>query len=333
MDHELLLRLVKQQGSLEQVSRFLKERGLHHSGRSWQEMIDLRLRPAISKKQLDDDDLINLLRQTEEYGAQHIFFYRLVANRNISKLFGNDLPSILKEAGFPAIGHTSLVDMPAMPKIVEVRIEERATRSVYFKIVEKRTNLERVSDEAQNGQLIVKYNQVPYRAVNLMRIQESGVAEIRIQSYSDAVSYGGHAEGILKILHPVVDRLDWKDEKLDALKANLLDVKQRSHLRTIFGLRHTQHANTEGTRLSAAVGNPGASMYDDDEAVASIDRFTQKENHAHCERVNVTMKKHGTLERSIGIMVSGEANEIAITSKVSRKEYEYITDKILEHNK
>lgn len=334
MDLELLFRLISQQGTLEQVSTFLRERKLPFSANSWQAMINSRLRPLSIDGRLAEADLIELLRQTEEHGGQHILHYTLVPGRSVAKLFDGSLPGILSSAGFPSLGTTSLVDLPNTPTIVEVREESGGPRSIVLKIVEKRTTLEKVSDAVSGqGKLVVTYNQIPYRAINMMRIREDGLAEIRIQSSADAVSYGGNAEGVFNLLKPVVDRFDWKDEHLDIFKANLLDGTKRVSLRTIFGLRHTQHSNSVGTRLSAAAAGIGSSMYDDAEGVATLDRFLQKKGDAYCERVTITMKRHGPMERSIGLLVTGEANEMAITSKVSKKEYEYIVSKILEHNK
>ncbi|BCH55072.1 hypothetical protein ACQZ61_07455 [Agrobacterium vitis] len=333
MDLELLFSLISQQGTLEQVSNFLKERDLPHSANSWQVMINSRLRPPSSDGRLTLPDLIDLLRQTEEHGGQHIFFYKLVAGRSIKNLFDGNLPNLLMGASFPSLGTTSLVEMPDNPTIVEIRQEAEKSRAVCFKIVEKRTILEKVSNEsANNGQIVVTYNQVPYRAVNMMRIQENGLAEIRIQSSKDAVSYGGNAEAVFRLLNPVVDRLDWMDENLDKFKFNLLDAGKRNELQTVFGLKHTQHSNTFGTRLSAAAGGIGSSMYDDADGVASLDRFLQNKGHAHCERVTINMKRHGPMHRSVGMLVTGEANEMAITSKVSKSEYEYIVSKVLENN-
>lgn len=334
MDLELLFSLISQQGTLEQVSTFLRERKLPHSGNSWQAMIDSRLRPYSSDNRLTENDLIELLRQTEEHGGQHIFHYTLVSGRDVAQLFNGGLPKLLSTAGFPALGTTSLVDMPDTPTIVEVREEGSNPRSVVFKIVERRTTLEKISDAVSgHGKVVVTYDEVPYRAVNMMRIREDGLAEIRIQSFADAVSYAGNAEGVFNLLNPVVSRLDWKDENLDKFKANLLDGGKRPLLQTIFGLRHTQHSNSVGTRLSAAAGGIGSSMYDDAEGVATLDRFLQKKGDAYCERVTITMKRHGPMARSIGLLVTGQANEMAITSKVSKSEYEYIVSKILEHNK
>ncbi|OCI91188.1 hypothetical protein A6U86_21275 [Rhizobium sp. AC27/96] len=333
MDYETLFKLIERQGTLEQVSNFLRQRSLPFSGGSWRDMIDLRLRPSVEKGALDENDLVDLLRQTEEYGAQHIFLFQLVDGRNLSSLFDGELPQRLKAACFPSLGSTSIIDMPKVPSVVEVREEFDGIRSFTFKIVEKRAFFEKLSDETGNGQLVVTYAEVPYRAVNLMRISEDGRAEIRLQSHKDAISYGGLAEAVFNTLKPIIDRLDWKDQKLDRFKSNLLDDKKRNELMKIFGLRQTLHSNKDGTRLTAAAGAPGASMYDDTDVVASVDRFLQKDNHAHCERASVTVKRSEALSRSVGLIVSGEANEFAITAKVSKTEYDYILGSVLENNK
>lgn len=295
-------------------------------------MINSRLKPFAVDGRLTEVDLVELLRQTEEHGSQHIFLYDLVSGQSVANLFNGGLPAILASAGFPALGTTSLVDMPVTPKIVEVREEFGSQRAVVFKIVERQTTLEKETDVGVPGKVVITYNEVPRRAVNLMRIREDGFAEVRIQSSADAISYVGNAEAVFSILKPVVSRFDWRDANLDKFKANLLDGAKRTLLQTIFGLRHTQFSNTVGTRLSAAAGPIGSSMYDDEEGVASLDRFLQKKGDAHCERVTITMKRHGPMERSVGLLVTGEANEMAITSKVSKIEYEYIIGKILENN-
>ncbi|WSH27287.1 hypothetical protein U8P75_23970 [Rhizobium beringeri] len=277
MDFETLFKLIERQGTLEQVSNFLRQHGLPFSGGSWKDMINLRLRPAVVNGKLTADRLLDLLRQTEEHGSQHIFLFDLVQGRSIGHLFDATLPTTLQASGFPPLGHVSIVDMPASPKIVEVRLESGAVRSILFKIVEKRATFEKVSDKTANGQMVVTYAEVPYRAVNMLRISESGTAELRLQSHTDAMSYNGLAEAVFKILSPVVDRLDWKDHKLDKFKSNLLDNSKRSTMMQIFGLRHTLHTNVEGNRLTAAAGMPGASMYDDPEVVASVDRFLKKQ--------------------------------------------------------
>ncbi|ESY65099.1 hypothetical protein X743_29770 [Mesorhizobium sp. LNHC252B00] len=330
---EIVFKLIQRQGTLEQVGTFLRSKKLPSSAGSWADMIGLRLRPSLSDGSLSEDDVISLLRQTEEHGSQHIFFFDLVKGRDISRLFDARLPGLLKAAGLPALGTTSIVDMPNTPTVVEVRHDPRGDNALIFKIVEKRAHLEKISDSAQNGRVIVTYDEIPYRAVNVMRISDKGTAEIRVQSHTDPISYAGLCEAVFTLLRPVVDRLDWRDHKLDKFKSNLFDSSMRSKLMSIFGLRQSQHSNLEGNRLTAAAGMPGASMYDDDEVVASVDRFLKKQDHAHCERATVTIRKSDSLRRSIGLIVSGEANELAIASKVSRDEYNYIVSQVLEYNK
>ncbi|MCF7645986.1 hypothetical protein KQ944_12500 [Bacillus subtilis] len=331
-ESELLFKLIQRQGTIDQVSHFLKEKNLPSSAGSWRDMIDNRLRKLFENNQLGSHDLINLLRQTEEYGSQHIFFYQLIDSHEVSHFFKKDFAQTLISNKLPALGTTSIVDLPEKPTVVEVRYTNEKTQSIIFKLVEKRTILNKVSDTATNGQLVITYDQIPYRAVNLLKISADGTAEIRLQSHSDSTSYKGLAESVFTLLDPVVNRLSWKDHKLDNLKANLFDNDKRAYLQKIFGLRHTQHSNTDGTRLSAAVGMPGASMYDDGEAVASVDRFLQKKDHAHCEKVSVMLMKNEGLNRSIGLLISGEPNEMAITSKVSELEYQYIVRTVLENN-
>lgn len=332
MDIETFFRLVERQGTLEQVSNFLRQAGLPFSGGSWKAMIDTRLRPAVADNKLSEDQILDLLRQTEEHGSQHVFLYTLVGKKSVDNLFSQKLPAILKEASFPALGQASIVDMPASPTLVEIRAENTNPRSIVFKIVEKRSFFDKVSDKQGNGQLVVTYNEVPYRAVNLMRIFEDGRAEIRIQSHTNVYNYGALANGVFNILSPVVEKWHWRDLELEAFKRNLFDPARRTALQSIFGLRHTQHSNLDGTRLTAAAGTPGTSMYDDPELVASVDRFLEKVNHAHCERVAITLKKSNHFVRPVTLLIGGEVNEFAITSKVSRNEYEYILDSVLKHN-
>lgn len=330
LDYTTLFKLIERQGTIEQVSSFLRKAGLPFSSGSWRDMIDRRLRPAVDKGLLNSAEVLDLLRQTEEYGAQHVFLYTLVQGKDVSSLFSPRLNEILKSAGFPALGDTSIVDMPTQPKLVEVRIEDTNPRSIVFKIVEKRSFFQKISDQEGNGKLVVTYDEVPYRAVNLMRIFEDGRAEICVQSHTNISSYGSYIIGVFNQLAPVVSQWDWKEQHLDKFKSNLFDPKKRITLQDIFGLRHAQHSNVDGTRLTAAAGTPGASMYDDPYAVASVDSFTEKVDHAYCERVAVTLKKSENFVRPISLVIGGETNELAITSKVSRSEYDYILKSVLK---
>src|SRR5713226_3365320 len=123
-ERELLFKLLQENASLAQVRDFLQDRGLSSSAGSWDAMINARLKPALQAGHLTPDDLVNVVRVTEEHGAQHVFLYRCSRDKaatlmdpgRVGKaLRGLNLEGLLEKPRF--------LDQPHAPTIADVRWE------------------------------------------------------------------------------------------------------------------------------------------------------------------------------------------------------------------
>src|SRR5258708_372655 len=80
-ERELVFKLLQENSTLGQVAQYLKRKGLHYSAGSWDELFGKRVSKALEKQDLTREDLVELIRLSEEYGNQHVFLYRTTQRR------------------------------------------------------------------------------------------------------------------------------------------------------------------------------------------------------------------------------------------------------------
>nr|WP_319514379.1 hypothetical protein [uncultured Cohaesibacter sp.] len=338
VDVEFVLNRLRTQGTLEQASSFLRLKQLAHSASSWDEMADKRIKPNIASGKISTSDLFSLLAEVEEHGRQHIFLFQLANNKSVSCLFNApDLAKRIASANLPNLGVPSIVDDPKGPTIVEIRHDTKGKiQNLIVKIVEERFYSDNRRENSVNGQMVVTYDLHPYRAVHIIRIQENGAAEIRVYSHRETMDYQKTADTLWEIAAPVVDNRIFNPVRLDNFKDGLWNKRKRAGVQKHFSLRNSDHKNAMGNRIRVSAGPVGATMLSDAELVASVDRFHAKRNWVRCERASAILKSEassGQLSRDVNLLFHGAPNEFTITSKVTRSEYEYILEKVLEANK
>ena len=336
---DLIFELLKDQGTLEQTSAFLRSKGLAHSANNWEDMIEKRFKPSLKKGKLSTPDLFRLLAEVEEHGRQHIFIYELAKNKSVADLFDKkELNKRIKNANiFPELNKPSLVEKPGDPTVVEIRYESRGnTRCLVMKIVEERFYSYNKRQSESEGKITITYDLRPYRAINLVRIWESGTAEVRIYSHREAMNYLGIANAMWSLIAPIVDSRIFRAAHLDDLRDSFWRKSRRKDIKTQYVLRNSDHKNAAGNRIRASASAIGSTMFLDSELVASVDRFHSTKSRAQCERAAVTLKSKpsgGILSRDVNLLFHGAPNEFTITGKVTRIEYEYIFDTVVNNNK
>ncbi|MCQ1572478.1 hypothetical protein NFO65_17230 [Neorhizobium galegae] len=337
---EAILRHLELQGTLEQARSFLREHNLPFSAGSWEEMRNKRIKPAIQSNSITISDLLGLLAEVEEHGSQHVFLYSLAQNQSITHLFDHSaLQKLLSsEEKFPLLNEQSFVDMPSTPRISEVRQEMHGDiRCLVFKIVERRFLRENSEEHYETGKIVITFEETPYRAVNIVRIWESGFCEVRIHSHQEALSYGGEAQGVLRSLEPLFTQFTWREYDLANARNGLFDPQRRDENKLLFSLKNANHRNNVGSKLAVSTVRTEASIYDDDSTVASLDTFhlNKDASGAYCDRVNIAVRaaaSNGLLARDINLIMHGENNEFTLTSRITRSEYEYTLSLIQSQN-
>lgn len=339
IDVNVIFELLRIQATLDQVANLLKSKSLDHFAGSWDDMISKRLKPYLHDKSLKTEDLLLLLREVEEHGGQHVLLYRLGRNDDFGALFeaGELERRVTPLPDWPNVGEASFVNLPEKPTIVEVRRDRKGPRSsLIVKIVEKRIHKRRKGTEEDKGDLIVRYKQEPYRAVNVVRITDDGFAEVRIFSQKEAVSYEGDAMALLQRTAPLVPIGKWESYSLGRLRNNLLDPKKRNEMKKHFKLRHTQQRDAQGNRLQAAVGSFSSDIYEAQGLIGSLDLFGNPDNASHCDRASVYLLPDDATGREIAVVLHGDnnghPNEFSIGARVTRDEYERMLNSLIKYN-
>lgn len=339
MDGNLLINLIRDQGTLEQVSGLLRARGLEHSSGNWTSMIENRLRANLKAKRLTTADLAEFLAEVEEHGKQHVFLYELARGKSVADLFDAEaLRKRLKRAvHFPELGSRLFVESPEVATVVDVRYDMRGnTPALVIKTIEPRDETYNRQETKAGGRLTVTYDLRTHRAVNVVRISKTGLVELRIYSHSEVGSYEGLANAQWTRIGPIVSKDTFRPLDLGPLRDTLWDPKRRKEIQAIFAPRSSDHKNAVGNRIRATATALGGTMFDDLDLAASVDRFNSENSDAQCERATVLLLQEGSdgkLSRSLNTLFYGEPNEFTITAKVTRNEYEYVLDTLLEHNK
>ncbi|MCX7321121.1 MAG: hypothetical protein NT113_17100 [Hyphomicrobiales bacterium] len=338
-DAALLLRLIRDQGTLEQASSILRARGLEHSGSNWDDMIDRRLLASLNDGKLSEQDMIAIFAEVEEHGRQHVFLYELGRGKTIDHLFDKaTLRRLLKSSQrFPNLGEPSFVESPETPVIVEVRYETHGEAAfLVIKVVEPREQHYNKQETESGGRRTITFDVRRYRAVNVVRIWKSGLVELRIFSHRDPISYQGLATALWGQIDAVVQQDMFRICDLAPFRGAFWDKDRREDVQKLFALRSSDHKNAAGNRVRAAATASDTTMFDDPDLIASMDSFHSERSAAECERATVALRHEasgGKLNRNVNLLLHGETNEFTITSKVTRSEYEFVLDSILKNNK
>lgn len=324
---EQVFEFLPSQATLEQAKTFLAARNVSFSGGSWDFMINERIKPALENGTVSLLEMVGFLAEAEEHGKQHVLLYKIGKSEQ-TRIF--DLSRVKKicatEVRFPKFNSRSIVGVPESPTISEVRNEGT---TIVIKVIEKRY----VKDESsyreweEDGQLFTSVNTRPYRAANVVRIHSDGLCEVRIHSHMDAYDYEVEARALLANLEPLIDSTKFSSYSLRNARHYVCDPKHRSKAMETFDLKHTEHLDLAEGRLRPSISGHGTSMLNNSSLTAAMDAFQVTEGTVHRAGLNVRPCKD--LRRGINLGLSGADNEFFLTAKVTRSEYEYILQEIL----
>jgi hypothetical protein len=336
----LIFQLLQENATLGEVSQFLKTRGVHYSAGSWEQLFEERLITALDADKLSREDLINLLRLTEEHGKQHVFLFK-ISGASVDSLIDPDrIKPILKEAGLSSVlQHPRILDKPSSPTIADVRWEPvRKKNSFILKVVKLRVYPTFVDTRTEGEYLIKRYRELKVRAVNVCRLSSDGVLELRLYSHPNSSDYRSELAEFWSVVQFLLPRARFKEWPITKAKTNLW--ANRAQLQAILRYSNSNLRNSNGTELSAASGSEQMSLFDDLGASRSLDEFLRYD--AYCDSSNVWWLKGGgrkddksspqVPDKDTHVLLSGSINEFALTAKCLRDDYEYVLDQIKRSN-
>ncbi len=333
---EQLLDLLEASSSLSEVSIVLKAHSIPTSG-TWKQIRE-RIVPAVKAGKLPDSAVFRLLRDSEEYGGQHVFLYEttktnaanLVNDETLAKRLGtlgrNDLlkePDLLSRAGSRALADARIETGPSGRALVLKAVEAR----IFYK-------LQNQYDEKGGQFRIKRYQRHEVRSVDVLRIHSDGFAELRIHAHDLSADYSDQVTNAWHFFAHFASRFQFNDKSISKAQQNLW--KSKAALKNVLRYSDSRLRDTKGTVLTAATGAHQDSLFDDEKASKSIDAFW--DDDTVCDKSNLwwlkTSDELGSVpSRPVHTVMAGSPNEFTVPGTCNREDYEYVLAQIRKANK
>lgn len=334
-ERELVFKLLQENSTLGQVAQYLKRKGLHYSAGSWDELFGKRLSKSLEAQELSREDLIELIRLSEEYGTQHVFLYATKARRAKQLAENTRVESELNKMGHSSlVGRPRILDQPLSPTITDVRVDE----SLVAKIVERRVYQRFVDQRVEGGFTVKRYKDIEVRAVNLFKLHNNGLLEVRIYTHDNSSDYQNDVTKMWNLLSFLYPPSDFSEYPIAKAKTNLWT--KRNALKTVIRYSDSVLRNALGTALSASTGSEQQSLFDDQGASNSLDEFLK--HKAYCDSSNIWWLRGGGKQsanefemlpsKDVHVILKGKLNEFTIPAKCSKQDYEYVLDQLRKYN-
>lgn len=333
-DTKATLDLLRDRTTIHRMQLLLREHGAHFSAAAWEELVKERIRPALEKGQIKQEDLTNVLREAEEHGGQHIFLYR---TDSLERLINQSrVRSVLKSRGIEGIIDKPLfVDKPKDPTVVDVRWEgTEKSKSLIVKVVETRTYERRKQRPRSGNQIITEIEEFSVRAVNLFRLNPNGLMEMRVEAYTNISHYDDVVQRMWDVSGQILPRDSFEEESLARTELNV--SKNMQQLQGEMDYCYLTGRNEKGNRFQLATGNPKSSLANDPDFISGINGVYTNKKGAFCEQILLRFKHRdgvGLPSRDLHVTLGAHAHEFAIRALSAKDDYEYILGKLLQYNR
>lgn len=332
----VIFNLLRGATSLSVVRDFLRSKRLAISAPNWDEMYARRIEPALNEGTLSVSELRDLLREVEECGRQHIFLYQCDPARAVLMLSPQRVQSVVNEMGLSHLFTAPLdLDMPNEPQIVDIRgiaatVAEPSPSLIIKQVETRSTNtFLRIEVDEQNNQLSRVYSVIKKRAINLARLYDSGLLEIRIASQDNSTRYHENISSFFEAISPLILRGEFKEISLSKAKSRLLDEQADLNGQVRYG--HSEAINDWGFRMNVSTSSQEDDIFADDGSKEGLQIFLK--NGGQVSRANVYFLIPDTdPQREVHVLLSGEFHEFAVPASCSAGDYQYVCAKIRYFN-
>ena len=317
------------------VRDFLRAKGLAMSAATWDELYARRIEPALAEGTLTVADLRGLLREVEECGRQHVFLFRCNPQRAAHAISPAQIQIAVAAMGLAALMNNPLdLELPDAPEIVDIRgipAGDGMPTSLLIKQVETRTTnafLRADYDEAREEMSRV-YSVIKKRAVNVARLYEDGLLELRIASQDNSTRYQDNVKAFFAALKPLINGDDFVPISLAKAKARIWNEQDQLNGQIRFS--QSEARNDFGYSMNVASSSQSDSLSSDDGSRAALQSFL--DNDGKVTRTNIYFRiPDDEQNREVHVLLSGEINEFAIPASCAAEEYQYVRGKIQSFN-
>lgn len=329
---ELIVDLLRQTTSLTVVREFLQSKDLPHSAGSWEDMLSKRIQPAVTNRQITNDDLISLLRAVEECGHQHIFLYTCPKAKAIELLDRVRITNALRRMELAELLTTpKILEQPPQPEIVDVRWETaKVDLNLTIKEIELRKFQKLFGSEIIDGKVHKIYDLVEERAVNVAKLHRDGLLEIRIASLASTTKYEAEVHRFWKQINRLIPVSEFSELSLSNVKERLW--VNRASLGQLIRYSDSTVRDAAGNVLRAASGADTADLNTNQAVGQSLDFLLDKDKNSYCEGANLWFKKTDGLSTDVHVLLTGDSNEFALPANCSEEDYKYVLDQLRHFN-
>lgn len=327
--------LIAKATSLEVLRSFLKSKNLPSSAGSWDLMLEKRIEPAYDVGAITYDDLLGVLRDVEEHGRQHVFLYTIKPERARALASSGRVARIAAEQSISGVlGAPLALDLPAKPTIVDIRnerfrIRDEVVETTVIKQVETRETVEFLGKKPTSTGFVKEYGVEKTRAVNVARLFNSGLLELRIAARDNTTRYHDDVKALFAAVRPFLPHDEFAPLSLRKAKDRLW--KDRASLGHLVRYSSYKAKNDFGVTMSAATGSFEDDLVADEGAKKGMQAFIDSNGFGHSSNVFFKIP-NSSPAREVHVLISGESNEFALTAACSAEDYKYVLEQILSFN-
>lgn len=327
VDKSLLYRLIQSSTSIAVVSDFLKKKHLTYSASSWEDMFALRLDPALAESKIALAELVDLLRDVEEYGRQHVFLFKCSPEVAASVMDRQRMAASLELLELShLLTSPNLYDFPTTPTIADIRwVTANQDTELVVKEIQTKEHYKLASVDHTESGMLKTYTKIQERGVNIARLHRNGNLEIRVAARSGSVSYREDLLFFRKRIEKIVPMLGFVQTPLRKAK----DALWNSRALYDGKIRYSEIAvrNDDDYVLKAVGGSLESNVSSNQASVSSLQSFIEMEGQ--CESFNLWFSKaHTPSKRDVHFLLSGEVNEFAINASCTLDDYEYVLSEL-----
>lgn len=313
--------------SLAVVSAYLKDKDVAHSAQSWKQMIDERIRPRLEDGRLTDLDIRALLREAEDFGRQHVFFFERSSSATDHSLFDpKRFRQSLKKAGWEQYesGLHIVHGTPSTFSVSDVLLDDG---KFSIKFVEPRT-VELDVREVANDAIVTRHVVRVVRAIDVVRIYENGLLEICVGIEHGTPSYSKILDDLWVLVSDFFDVKSFRPMDLQKLKRKVT-VGANEAVKKLVRLTKAESHDADGNKQSLAAGRVGGSLLDHGSIRETLTSFANgKQVRTASASFGFLAQSSGVPSKQINVIATKEVNELIVVRNCTSKDYEYVRDNV-----
>lgn len=338
-DLDALLKLVKDFCSVEQISSLLrvaKDSGdVRVSAPTKDVLIQKNLRDALTSKAVLASTVMDLIREAEENGSQHVFYFRYFQKSGLSmsmvdiatRLWGRDWEN---KMSFPRLvlvpGDFIYADLH--PWNEHLKPTDWVLKIYGQETVEKPTGVVEVVDENRLKREFVKEER---RIVVVVRWNHPDLLEVRVPQTDSKKRIKAWVERTWIMISAALSPALF--QKWDLEKPRHRMVLEQAKHKNVYKCSNTRVLDADHNVASFETHDPQSNLFASENMVYSVNKLI---GDGECTQLRVTWIpwKNALPSRELNTLVGhNESNELVIGGHCSSKDVDYVTDQLRRFSK